>query len=191
MQLLAFVRADLASYHPQPGPSAGFAESNEPVYPKSLLLLRPLFETYELNPVNPAAQAAVPPPNDIDLDAWIVPPPESEATTSTVDIVKKLKKGKGKAKAKDANGSTVVSSRRHKSGEGSAVFKTPDVEETAEERAARERVCCSLLSRCWILSLTIHRQEPNVSSGNGKIRTTYLQTHLCALHRQKTSIPYP
>ncbi|KZV61604.1 Adaptor protein complex AP-3 delta subunit [Peniophora sp. CONT] len=147
LQLLAFVRADLATYQPQPGPSTGFAETSGPVYPKSLLLLRPLFETYELNPVNPAAQAAIAPPDDIDLDAWIVPPPVPEASTSAAaDLVKKSKKGKGKAKAKDANGSAVKSSKRHRSGESSAVL-TPEVEETAEELAARERARAERLER--------------------------------------------
>ena len=131
----------MATYRPQPGPSTEFAETTEPAYPKSLLLLRPLFETYELNPVNPAAQAAIPPPEDIDLDAWIVPPPVLEVSTSAADLVKKSKKGKGKAKAKDSNGNAVKSSRRHKNGDRSTA-SIPEVEETAEERAARERVRC-------------------------------------------------
>ncbi|VDC05752.1 unnamed protein product [Peniophora sp. CBMAI 1063] len=138
LQLFSFVRADLATYHSQPGSSTGFAESNEPAYPKSMLLLQPLFETYELNPVNPAAQAAIPPPDDIDLDAWIVPPPVAEVPMSTTDSVKKSKKGKGKAKAKDANGSAGKTSKHHRGGESSAVL-TSEVLETEEERAARER----------------------------------------------------
>ena len=53
----------------------------------------------------------------------------------------KSKKGKGKAKAKDSNGNAVKSSRRHKNGDRSTA-SIPEVEETAEERAARERVRC-------------------------------------------------
>lgn len=184
MQLFAFVKADLTAYQPQPGLSAGFAESDEPVHPKSLLLLRPLFETYELNPVNPAAQAAIPPPDDIDLDAWIVPPPKPEVLASaSSDLAKKSKKGKGKAKAKDVNGSVIRSSRRRKSAEDGAVLAS-EVEETAEEHAAREQV-----RQYWFCQgpkLITDRQEPSVSNDSETIRIISRRLRTCVLRRQKT-----
>ncbi|KAI0323040.1 adaptin N terminal region-domain-containing protein [Amylostereum chailletii] len=139
LQLLTFVRADLAAYRPKLETLSGF-ESPEPTYPKSLLLIRPLFTAYDLNPVHAAAQSSIPPPELLDLDTWIVPPPrENRPAPSSLEVGDDSgrptkKKGKGKGKAKDMNGIKTTSSR-HKSVDDVA----PVSVETAEERAQRER----------------------------------------------------
>lgn len=151
LQLFAFVRADLASFKPKPAGSeeaSTFADpSLEPVFPKSLLLIGPLFSTYDLNPVAAVAQLSVPVPEGLDLDAWIVPPPKDplvEAATSNGvdDEDRPTKKSKGKGKAKAKNGSALKT--KGKKGENSRRDGfTPPVEqvpETPEERAERERV---------------------------------------------------
>ncbi|KAI0031249.1 adaptin N terminal region-domain-containing protein [Vararia minispora EC-137] len=137
LQLFTFIRADLLSYRPHPGSSSAFSE--DPAYPKSLLLVRPLFTAYDLNPVNPLAQTAIPSPDDVDLDAWIVPPPAPEASQlvekaiqENEHVPKRRKKGKGKA---------VNSTSSRAQGED----VTPV--ETSEERARREQARAERLER--------------------------------------------
>lgn len=78
-QLLAFVSADLKNHVPPqrpdiPGVEDGFGDdSNEPPYPKSLFLFQPLFNSHELNSLAYRAQEAVRIPDDLNLDADIVP----------------------------------------------------------------------------------------------------------------------
>jgi AP-3 complex subunit delta-1 len=120
VQLFNFIRSDLASHRP-PGPdltaSLPVDEPNQnPAYPKSLLLINPLFSVYELNSVNVAAQESIPVPESLDLDAWIVPPPReftlSDATatddtqTGEHHATKKKLKSKGKGKGKDRGSKT-------------------------------------------------------------------------------------
>ncbi|TDL20898.1 Adaptor protein complex AP-3 delta subunit [Rickenella mellea] len=120
LQLFGFIRADLAAHRPKPAPQYvnGFADPStaafdpaapdaEPLFPKSMYLLHPLFKAYALNPVAPEAQASIPIPEGLDLDAWIVPQARSVADGGADDESdikgkkkeKRDKKGKGKEKA--------------------------------------------------------------------------------------------
>jgi len=103
---------------------------------------------YDLNPVNPAAQASIPPPDDIDLDAWIVPPPRDVVPEPPADVpdARKPRKGKARAKAKVrvvANGAT--GSPTHL--QAAAVPEAPEAEETPQERARREQARAERLER--------------------------------------------
>lgn len=96
-----------------------------------------------MNPVALTAQASVPIPDGLDLDAWIVPPPPDP--TSAADIEKKVKKSK-KGKDKEVNGAKVVKNGKKKRKQDEddretirLTAVTPEIE-TAEERAQRERV---------------------------------------------------
>lgn len=98
-----------------------------------------MFASYELNPVSVHAQASVPVPDGLDLDAWIVPPPK-EPSPEKVDAKKKVKKGKGKetigVKSKKKQKDEDEGNR-----DGAALLGPPEPEvETADERAERERV---------------------------------------------------
>jgi AP-3 complex subunit delta len=103
----------------------------EPNCPKSLYLIRPLFTSYELNPVAPNAQASVPIPEGLDLDAWIVPPPPDLAA----GIGRKAKGKKGKEKEK--NESADQAGKRKKRKEN--VEQVTD-SLSVEEQAQREKV---------------------------------------------------
>ena len=102
------------------------AFSGEPDYPKSMYLLQPLRTSYELNYVAPHAQSAVPVPEGINLDHWIVPPPKVKHEVEEVPRKSKKSKTKGKEKA------TTGKKGKKKS--------EPEIEETPEEKAAREKV---------------------------------------------------
>lgn len=157
-----FIRADLTAYKPCPPESLkygevsaeGFGEppSSDPRFPKSLYLMKPLFFAYELNAVALTAQASVPIPEGLDLDAWIVP--FSEELVSTQEAAadepfegKKIKKGKkdsGKTKRK---GKTRAREHDGDEEDGDYAQLAPVVGapvETAEERAERERVSVRL-----------------------------------------------
>ena len=116
MQLFTFISADLNAYRPKPqsstpslaGPSyIDVVPLDEPRFPKSLYLIQPLFSEYELNPVALHAQASVPIPEGLDLDAWIVQPPQEESHHEERKA-KKVKKGKDK----ELNGKKVKGKRR-------------------------------------------------------------------------------
>ncbi|KAJ7170232.1 Ap3d1 protein [Mycena filopes] len=117
LQLFSFINADLNAYRPKPVDNP-FAEA----FPKSLYLLEPLHGAYELNPVALAAQASVPIPEGLDLDAW---------------IARKAKKGK----AKEVNGTKVKSGKKKHKEEGNGVALTPpeDDIETPERALEREQ----------------------------------------------------
>ncbi|KAJ7597757.1 adaptin N terminal region-domain-containing protein [Mycena floridula] len=113
IQLFNFIRADLNAYHPKPetafdDTSSSFDPIAEPRFPKSLYLIQPLFNAYSLNPVAANAQASVPVPDELDLDAWIVPPPPEPVVEK-----KKVKKPK-KGKDKEVNGSASLSNGKKK-----------------------------------------------------------------------------
>ncbi|KAG8971343.1 AP-3 complex subunit delta [Tulasnella sp. 425] len=77
-QLLRFLKADLATYGQAQVPTA---DSDGPIFPKSLQLIHPLSSTFELNAVAPEAQDKVRLPEGLDLDMDLVPvtiraPPE-------------------------------------------------------------------------------------------------------------------
>lgn len=116
----------------------------EPRFPKSLYLIQPLYSSYGLNPVATNAQASVPIPDGLDLDAWIVPPPPEPV--SQLDEERKLKKSK-KGKGKEVNGTKSKNGKKKKHRENdddseNGVVLTPALVEveSAEERAERERV---------------------------------------------------
>ncbi|KAF8665329.1 hypothetical protein AX16_000348 [Volvariella volvacea WC 439] len=151
LQLFKFIQADINSFKPKPtaGPSSSFdpIPTTEPYYPKSLFLIQPLFSAYDLNPVALNAQASVPIPDGLDLDAWIVPPPKEPDPAPVVSEgkTKKSKKGKEKAKEKDINGLSRGKKKKrdkendHEIIDSPHVVLTPAEEETPEERAERER----------------------------------------------------
>jgi AP-3 complex subunit delta len=76
-----------------------------------LFLIYPLFSIYDLNPVAPHAQASVPVPPGLDLDAWIVPPPQEPVTP--VEEVKEKKKKSKKGK-EEVNGKKSKTSSKKK-----------------------------------------------------------------------------
>lgn len=134
--------------------SASISPASEPHFPKSLYLIKPLFGAYELNAVALSAQASVPVPEGLDLDAWIVPFKE-EPTPLAGDAAdealegKRGKKGKRKEGEKGAGKSKRKGKARAKDGaddeEGQAVDGNgygvaAQPIETEEERAERERV---------------------------------------------------
>lgn len=150
LQLFTFIKHDLAAYRPRENGLADVAASSfdpiaEPGFPKSLYLIRPLVSSYELAPVAPAAQASVPVPEGLDLDAWFVPAMQEPIVDDESHVVgKKVKKSK-KGKEKETPNRTKVKGGKKKRKEDSNIEElVPDEpEETAEERAERERVSLS------------------------------------------------
>jgi AP-3 complex subunit delta-1 len=152
LQLFNFIRADLASHRPPEAELTAILPVDEinrnPVYPKSLLLINPLFSVYELNTVNVAAQDSVPVPESLDLDAWIVPPPreftlpDAAATDDTqVDerrATRKKPKSKGKGKGKERG------SKAELHGPETNFIPSLGPSETEEERAEREKASRSV-----------------------------------------------
>lgn len=110
--------------------------SSEPIFPKSLYLIQPLFALYELNPVALNAQSSVLVPDGLDLDAWIVPPPPEITLESSKKKVKRSNKGKGK----EVDASHIKSGRTRTREENGDLL-IPTEAETPEERAERARVC--------------------------------------------------
>ena len=173
LQLFTFIRADLATFKPKPKPivssahetgfSNGFMDppepSVEPIFPKSLFLIRPLNSSYELNPVAREAQASVPIPEGLDLDLWIIPPPKEEAVIGVTNGVSKKKKGKGKEKAEKGVGHLKSGKKKEKP---ASLIDVPS-EETPEEKAQRERVSrrekCKRLMKSEILLCSNGRRD--------------------------------
>lgn len=100
--------------------------ADEPSYPKSMYLLQPLRTSFELNYVAPHAQSAVPVPEGLDLERWIVPPPKVQYEEE--EVSRKPKKSKTKGKERSTTG---------KKGKKKT---EPEVEEISEEKIAREKV---------------------------------------------------
>jgi AP-3 complex subunit delta-1 len=152
VQLFNFVRADLASHRLDEistvgVPSDGTNES--PAYPRSLLLINPLFSAYELNSVNVAAQDSIPIPESLDLDAWIVPPPREFTVpdAATEDDTqggerrsakKKVKSSKGKGKGKEKEKEKGPKATTHDP--QTDLIPSLGPSETEEDRAEREKV---------------------------------------------------
>jgi hypothetical protein len=142
-QLFAFVRADLDAHRaraPAPafdGPPTGFEDAGGPAFPKSLFLLRPLFAARELGPVAPAAQASVPVPAGLDLDAWFVPPaPDAE------DDGRARKARKGKEREGAPSGAKTKDGKRKKRREAEVEEEeaADEPDEAPEDAAEREKV---------------------------------------------------
>jgi AP-3 complex subunit delta-1 len=155
-QLLIFIKHDVAMYKPKQ--ENGFSDPNaaafdpvsEPSFPKSLYLIQPLFSSHELNPVASIAQASVPVPEGLDLDAWIVPSMQDRVTEEGDDgdvTERKVKRNK-KGKDKESANRMKVKSGRKKQKEGHYQEElAPQEEETAEEKAERERLKAERLER--------------------------------------------
>jgi len=162
VNLFTFVRADLSVYRPKTDvgmdmavsmsasfgagfDDTGFGDNSlDPSFPKSLYLIRPLFSAYELNAVAPEAQSLVDVPVDLNLEAWIVPPPreftepfESDGTTEPKK--KKSKKGKEKALGTGKSKGKTRSQTQPEAGDVAGTVAASRSTETAEERAERER----------------------------------------------------
>ncbi|KAF5356245.1 hypothetical protein D9756_003712 [Leucocoprinus leucothites] len=152
-QLCSFIAADLNSHHskattPAASPSVAFDDgrnSTEVNFPKSLYLIQPLFSTYDLNPVASNAQASVPIPDGLDLDAWIVPPAqEPVAIPEEATQEKKKKSKKGKEKESEPNGKKNRSSSKRKTKDvellqdGDILTPVDANVETPEERERRK-----------------------------------------------------
>ncbi|KAI9513115.1 adaptin N terminal region-domain-containing protein [Russula earlei] len=147
VQLFNFIRADLASFSPEQDmiTDHGTSLSQTPTYPKSLLLINPLFSVYELNSVNVSAQDSIPVPDSLDLDTWIASPPREFTLpdASTVDgtegderlsTKKKVKgKGKGKGKGKEKSSKDAILSSQ------TDPIPSVGLSETEEERIEREK----------------------------------------------------
>ena len=136
----------VVSSSPLPGSSSQSdgppSRSDELRFPKSLYLIQPLVNPYELNPVAATAQASVVPPEGLNLDAWFVePPPEATPFVQAVDAdvvkTKKTKKGKGKDLVSNVNLSVKKSS---KNGDGALINTVESDLETPEEIAERDKV---------------------------------------------------
>jgi AP-3 complex subunit delta len=152
LQLFSFIQADLHAHQSKSQAGLGFSSpvpstsfdpiaSIEPRFPKSLYLIQPLFSSYELNPVAPNAQASVPIPEGLDLDAWIVPPPREVASAAEESLGKKIKRSK-KGKGKEGDGNDLKHSRKkrtHQENGGQLTQTEPEIE-TPEEQAERARV---------------------------------------------------
>ncbi|KAF8750550.1 AP-3 complex subunit delta [Rhizoctonia solani] len=157
LQLFRFIQADVSGFEarrgeaatrePQepsesepaqsePGSTLPEAVSTEPNYPKSMYLLQPLRLSFELNYVAPHAQSAVPIPDGLNLDAWIVPPPKVKYLEEDEQPKKVKKKGKGKEKEKERD---PTKKRKSK--------KAEEINETPEEKAAREKARAERLER--------------------------------------------
>ncbi|KAG8716733.1 AP-3 complex subunit delta [Ceratobasidium sp. 395] len=140
LQLFRFIQADVKGFETKRTTAVEGSEgtaseqpSNEPSYPKSMYLLQPLRTAFELNYVAPHAQNAVPVPEGLNLDYWIVPPPKLKHEEE--EVVKKPKKSKTKGKEKSVTGKKTKKKRE------------PEAEETPEEKAAREKARAERLER--------------------------------------------
>ncbi|KAF8167541.1 adaptin N terminal region-domain-containing protein [Crassisporium funariophilum] len=152
-QLFTFISADLNSHRSKAAsimPLAGSSSMTEdslsidgPHFPKSLYLIQPLFNPYELNPAAANAQASVAIPEGLDLEAWFVQPPKdvlAHSHSDEVDVAGEKKKKSKKGKDKDL-GATASGKKKKVHKDSERVVLTPmdsDVE-NPEERAQRER----------------------------------------------------
>jgi len=123
--------------------AAAFDPVSEPSFPKSLYLMHPLFTSYELNPVASIAQASVPVPDGLDLDAWIVPSMQERVVDEQDDgdLTERKTKRSKKGKERESTSKTKVKGGKKKQKvDGQLEELAPQEEETAEEKAERERV---------------------------------------------------
>ena len=201
MKLFTFIQADLVSFH-LGDPAADTPVDNlgqHPTYPKSLLLINPLFSAYELNSVNSAAQDSISVPEGLDLDVWIVPPPQEllmpaaavadDSQEGERPPTKKKVKGKGKGKGK-VRSSKVATIEPHDP--QTDTINPPDPSET-EERIENERVSSSVIpnfqgSNDLLASTT----KSDGWKGWNFVDTTHItyQTDRTQHHLQMMSIPY-
>lgn len=103
-----------------------------------------------------SAQQSIPIPEGLNLDAWIVPPPQE------IDEERKIKKSK-KGKGKEINGSKPRSGKRKKGDHVEEIVEEDPVAsqdlETPEERAQREQVNKWLCFPVFLVSYTLLAQN--------------------------------
>jgi len=150
LQLFTFIKHDLSAYRPRA--ESGLADalgSGELSFPKSLYLIWPLVSSYELGPVAAAAQTSVPLPDGLDLDAWIVPAMQEPLLDDESQITEKRTKKSKKGKEKETPNRSRTKEGKKKRKEDLLVDELvpQEQEETAEERAERERVKAERLER--------------------------------------------
>jgi hypothetical protein len=126
------------------GMPEGFAEDDAgttPKYPKSLFLLLPLFDSYELNPVGYKAQERVSLPDGLDLDTPLVDPTLLKAELDGVDLDSEdqeepdIDASENMAALQAAIKASDGSAKPKKAGKGPRV-KADGTPESKEERAA-------------------------------------------------------
>jgi AP-3 complex subunit delta-1 len=173
--------------------AAAFDPVLEPSFPKSLYLIQPLFSSHELNPVASIAQASVPVPDGLDLDAWIVPSMQDRVAEEGDDgdvTERKIKRNKKGKEKESASRTKVKSGKKKQKEEGYREELAPQEEETAEEKAERERVGIDHNLHIPSTSLTFHSVRPNDWNECGTTHTTSWTTDLKSL-LQRMSIQYP
>lgn len=114
--------------------------STEPRFPKSLYLIGPLFSTYELNPVAANAQASVPIPEGLDLDAWIVPSEALACAEDADDGIESQFKTSKKGKEREMNGKSKKGKKKRKDDSNVVANPVPVPVETADDRLEVEQV---------------------------------------------------
>jgi AP-3 complex subunit delta len=112
--------------------------ADEPSYPKSLFLIKPLFSGYEMNPVGYRAQESVKVPDGLDLGAVLVPQAatvgaededDEGALTSEAEVNLGEGGGKGMEELRRVLRATEGKAKKKK-------LKKDGGEETPEERLA-------------------------------------------------------
>ena len=145
------------------GMPEGFAEDNAettPKYPKSLFLLLPLFDSYELNPVGYKAQERVSLPDGLDLDTPLVNPALLKAEFDGVDVDSEdqeepdLDASENMAALQAAIKASDGSAKPKKVGKGPRV-KADGTPESKEERAAVSGPPTVLIQKYDILLIMI------------------------------------
>jgi len=147
--------ADLNSYQPKGhlpiSPATDKPLSNEPAFPKSLYLIQPLFGSYELNPVASCAQASVPVPEGLDLDAWIVSPPQEASQVGQQGDDQTRKKTKTrKAKGKEVRTTNGRKEKATRVDNLELLAPIGSDNESPEDKVLREQVFDSLSPRLSI-----------------------------------------
>jgi len=135
--------------------AAAFDPVSEPSFPKSLYLMHPLFTSYELNPVASIAQASVPVPDGLDLDAWIVPSMQERVVDEQDDgdlTERKTKRSKRGKERESTSKTKVKGGKKKQKVDGQLEELAPQEEETAEEKAERERVGIFFFYKLYIIS---------------------------------------
>lgn len=169
------------------GIAEGFAASESdsaPAYPKSLFLLLPLFESYELNPVGYKAQERVSLPEGLDLDAPIVDPALLEEKSNGFDA----ESDDQDELDMDASENMAALQAAMKASEGSTkpkkASKGPRVKPDGTPESKEERAAVSHRNSRHEKSQTAHRFPiGHVSSGVRQERRDRLETRIISLLR--------
>jgi AP-3 complex subunit delta-1 len=168
------------------GIAEGFAASEDsaPTYPKSLFLLLPLFDSYELNPVGYKAQERVSLPEGLDLDAPIVDPALMEEKSNGFDA----ESDDQDEPDMDASENMAALQAAMKASEGSAkpkkASKGPRVKPDGTPESKEERAAVSHADPMFEKNQNAHPVSIDlVSSGVGQERRDRLETRIISLLR--------